>query len=342
MPIFPSVSQISPPIRIVLIGAVVLLAAWFTVLKPKPVTAETVAPAATPQTTYGKAVAKAKAVAAKAVATATATPAPGAAATPTPTPAAPPVAIPAETLAKLPKSVAAALTARKILVLGVFGDGDTKWRPMADDDRYTRNALRKANRYDGDVLVKPVGISKLSTYGPLVNDLGVSQSPSIVVIDRELKARVLTGYVDRISINQAIADARRATTTPDVADPYLRELNDYCGDYKLRLGRFSYPTVAGRQPAEAAMNRLIALGRQYQRKLRATEAPAQWRSLKAQFLTAITADVDTADTMLRLIKHNDLAGARKAYRDFDRSLGRKVDRRFNAVGLTNCADNRRS
>ena len=42
-------SQISPPIRIVLIGAVVFLAAWFTILKPKPVTAEPVA--AAPATT---------------------------------------------------------------------------------------------------------------------------------------------------------------------------------------------------------------------------------------------------------------------------------------------------
>ncbi|MDP9385506.1 MAG: hypothetical protein M3P50_09775 [Actinomycetota bacterium] len=34
MPISPSVSQISMPIRILLVGAVVLMAAWFTVLKP--------------------------------------------------------------------------------------------------------------------------------------------------------------------------------------------------------------------------------------------------------------------------------------------------------------------
>ena len=33
-------SQISPPIRIVLICAVAFMAAWMTVLKPKPVTAE--------------------------------------------------------------------------------------------------------------------------------------------------------------------------------------------------------------------------------------------------------------------------------------------------------------
>jgi hypothetical protein len=339
------VSQISPPIRIVLIGAFVFLAAWFTVLKPKSDPIEPVAsaatPAATPQTAYGKAVAKAKAVAGKAVATAT--PAVAATATATPAPAAEPaVAVPAETLAKLPKRVATALQERKILVLGVFDDTATAWRSMADDDRYTRNALRRVNRYDGDVVVATTGISDLSTYGPLVNDLGVKQSPSIVVIDRELNGRVLTGYTDRISINQTIADARDATTTPLVSDPYLRELNDYCGDRKLRFGRLSYPTVKGKKPLQAAMNRAIALGRAYQRKLRATDAPAQWRPLKAQFLQAVTADVDTATVMMRLIKHNDLKGAKRAYNDLDRSLGRKIDRRFNDVGLTNCAYNRRS
>src|SRR4051794_19481959 len=141
--------------RILLVGAFVFLVAWFTILKPKPVTAETDTPApSTAQTAYGKAVAKAKSVANQAVATATPAEANGAtapAATPEPTAAEPAIAIPDEELAKLPKTVAAALKERKILVLGVFADGATNWRPTADDDRYVRSALRKTNRYDGDV-----------------------------------------------------------------------------------------------------------------------------------------------------------------------------------------------
>ena len=135
----------------------------------------------------------------------------------------PAATIPAEALAKLPKAVAAALEARKVVVLGVFADEAKPWRPMSDDDRYTRNALRDANRYDGGVFIKNVGITQLSTYGPLVNDLHVNQSPSVVVIDGNLKGRVLTGYVDRISINQVIADARDAGTEPDISDPFLRD-----------------------------------------------------------------------------------------------------------------------
>jgi hypothetical protein len=341
------VSQISMPIRILLVGAVVAVAAWFTVLKPKPVTAELDAPAQTAaQTAYGKAVAKAKNVAAKAVATTTpaAAESNGAAApAATPEPAAQPaVAIPDEELAKLPTTVAAALKEHKILVLGVFADGATNWRPMADDDRYVRNALRKTNRYDGDVVVKHVDISKLSTYGSLVNDLDVVQSPSVVVIDRELKGRVLTGYVDRISINQTIADARDATTTPNITDPYLREVNAFCGDYKLRFSRLSKPTVRGRKPFLAAMNRAAESARVYRRKFTAIEAPAKWRSLRAQYLRNLVADELLTSAMVKSVKQKDVASALVILALADMTDARALDRRFNKVGLTNCASNRRS
>ncbi|MEA2274939.1 MAG: hypothetical protein QOI98_3647, partial [Solirubrobacteraceae bacterium] len=65
------VSQISPPVRILLIGAVVFLAAWFTVLRPKAETIEPTTTTPAPKTTgLGKAVAAAKSAAGKAVATA--------------------------------------------------------------------------------------------------------------------------------------------------------------------------------------------------------------------------------------------------------------------------------
>jgi hypothetical protein len=128
------VSQISPPVRIILIGAVVFLAAWFTVLRPK---AETIAPTTTtptstqPTTGLGRAVAKAKAVAGKSDAAGkTDTPAAttAAAAAPQTKPLQAPVAIPAAALAKLPKDVAAALAAHNVLVLGVIADQATAYR----------------------------------------------------------------------------------------------------------------------------------------------------------------------------------------------------------------------
>ena len=213
---------------------------------------------------------------------------------------------------------------------------------MADDDRYVRNALRKTNRYHGDVVVKHVDISDLSTYGALVNDLHVNQSPSVVVIDRELKGRVLTGYVDRISINQTIADARDATTTPDITDAYLRELNAFCGDYQLRVARESYPTVRGKKPMLAYFNRVAALDRSYHRQLVRTDAPAKWRSLKSQFVKVLGAYVKTNAERVRLVKQDHVDRAVALEVDLTPKTLVKLDRSFAKAGVTNCVNNRRS
>jgi hypothetical protein len=319
------VSQISMPMRILLIGAVVFLAAWFTILKPGG--AEEEVPPVQPAN----------------VAT---TPAPGAAATPEApeaedtTVAA--TAIPADVLAKLPKDVAKAVQARKTLVLGVFADKATNWRPMADDDRYVRNALKKTNRYDGEVFAKNLSLAELSTYGPLVNDLGVTQSPAVVVIDRDLKGTVLTGYVDRVAINQAIADARRDTVDPLAEDEFLSAANDVCARFNVLFSRLSQPTIRGKKARNAAMRRLVDYGVKYADVVRSTPAPAEWKTLKQLWLRSIVTDRLTAQVMFRLIKDTDIPAYLVDYRGFDAKLASKLDRRFDAAGLTACVDNRRS
>jgi hypothetical protein len=347
------VSQISQPVRILLIGAVVFLAAWFTVLRPK---AETVPPtatsttttpaaSATPQTGLGKAVDAAKKAAGQATATATATPATGSATT-----SAPDVkpqnaaiaAVPAETLAKLPKGVAKALTARKVLVLGVLSEDAKPWRPLADDDRYVRNALKRVNRYDGEVVIRTVGLDKLSDYGPLVNDLGVTQSPSIVVIDRNLKGSVLTGYADRIAINQVIADARRTSIKPNITDSYLRKANQICGRYETRLNRWSLPTVRGRQPAMGSLRRLQSLAKTYGATVTRLPAPAKWRGLKAEWVKVAKADNRALVTLVQAAKEGKYSKWKAGIAQLRANDGRALDRRFNAAGLTDCAGNRTS
>jgi protein-disulfide isomerase len=41
-----------------------------------------------------------------------------------------------------------------------------------------------------------------------VQDLGVSETPSVVIIDRKGKARLIEGYVDATTLTQAVSDAR--------------------------------------------------------------------------------------------------------------------------------------
>lgn len=346
-------SQISPPVRILLIGAVVFLAAWFTLLRPKTAevppltTSTTTTPVATstPQTGLGKAVDAAKAAAGKAVATATATPATGAATTTKPEPKAEApqvVAIPAAALAKLPKDVAGALETRKVLVLAVLADDAKPWRPLADDERYVRNALRKVNRYDGNVLVKQVPAGQLSTYGSLVNDLDVNQTPSIVVIDRDLKGKVLTGYVDRIAINQAIADARRDSIEPDISNDYLRQSNALCGHYENRATRWSYPTVRGQKPLTAAYQRGVVGIRKYRREIARTPAPAKYRALKKQWLKVMKNTERRAVALVKASKTRKVADDNKADAIWSERDFAKLDRMFDKAGLTDCASNRRS
>jgi hypothetical protein len=345
------VSQISQPVRILLIGAVVFLAAWFTVLRPKsepvppPTASTTTTPVATatPQTGLGKAVdAAKKAAGVKPEAGATATPATGSATTSAPetkpTNAAI-AAVPADALAKLPKSVAGALQARKVLVLAVLSKDAERWRPQADDDRYVRNALKRTNRYDGDVVVKTVGLDKLSIYGALVNDLDVTQSPSIVVIDRNLKGTVLTGYVDRIAINQAIADARRASITPNITDSYLRQANRLCSRYETRATRWSMPTIRGPKAEKKAIARAEALIGSYLHGISRTPAPAKWRPLKSEWVKVMKMRKRTMHGLRSVDSYAEFVALSATW---DVKAVRKLDKQFNAAGLTDCAINRTS
>jgi hypothetical protein len=356
MPIDWFVSQISQPVRIILIGAVVFLAAWFTLLRPKsepavpPLTTSTTTtapPVSTPQTGLGRAVEAAKKVAGKATAT-TAQPAATAVAGTKATTSAPDVksepaaiaAVPAEALAKLPKDVAGALKARKVLVLGVLSQDTKPWRPVADDDRYVRNALKKANRYDGQVVVKQVALDKLSAYGSLVNDLGVTQSPSIVVIDRDLKGTVLIGYADTVSINQVIADARRASIHPNTSNAYLRDINSLCTNMDTSLARWSHPTVQGQPALTASYKRGSVLIRNYRLGIKRLAAPAKYKGFKAAFLKVITKEQKRIDGIVKASKTKTLRDDYKAdalvtYKDW-----RAFDKKANDLGATSCAINR--
>jgi hypothetical protein len=347
------VSQISPPVRILLIGAVVFLAAWFTLLRPKaaevpPLTTSTTTTttpvaSATPQTGLGKAVDAAKRAAGQPAATAAPATAPATTTTPDPkaqTPAA--AAIPAAALAKLPKDVAGALTERKVLVLAVIADDATRWRPLPDDERYVRNALRTVNHYHGQVLVKQVPASKLSAYGSLVNDLNVNQTPSVVVIDRDLKGKVLTGYVDRIAINQAIADAHRSSTEPDITNAYLRQANALCGHFDTRVERWSFPTVNGKKPLTAAYERGVVLIRKYRREIARMHTPARYRGLKQQWLKVMAGHERRAAALAKASKTSKLADDNKADAIFSEQDYAKLDRQFDKAGLTDCVSNRRS
>jgi len=214
-------SQISPPIRIVLICAVAFMAAWMTVLKPKPVTAEpdgstatTTTQAPTAQSAAGQfaqraeaAKATAESAAAKAAGEDTAAAATGTSAatkagtTAVATGGATAAAKPAKP-AGLPTRVRTALADDKVVVL-LF------WTPRAADDRAVHAELAKVDRHAGKVVVQAAPVARIGRFQRITRGADVAQSPTVVVVGRDRKAETLVGYVDHVSVDQLVTDALR-------------------------------------------------------------------------------------------------------------------------------------
>lgn len=224
--------QISPPVRIVAVVALLFAAAWFTMLKPSDEAAPVAsAPAATAtpavdstthaaNTATGRTVQAAKGAArtqeasdarssgarssgapTRPVSPAT-KPEPITHAKPKPATPAKPGAVVAKATG-LPRPVARAIARRQVLVL-LF------WNPRAADDRIVRQEVERANLHRDHVFVKVAPLRHVSRYVAITQGAEVEQSPSVVVVDRKLHAQLLPGYVDRQTIDQAVSDALRA------------------------------------------------------------------------------------------------------------------------------------
>ena len=227
-------SQISPPIRILLVCAVAFMAAWMLFLRPSTDagTPAADAPAATTppvaaggdkaDSFAGKAVEKANEATAAQDARAeelaggagetAATPDTGGTAV-TPAPAGEPAATGAKP-GKLDAKAAAA-GGLPLRVLKAIGDHKVVvllfWSPKSADDKAVRKALANIDRHNGKVVAHATHLKKIARYGQITRGANVEQSPTIVVVDRKMKVDTLVGYVDRVTIDQAVTDALRAS-----------------------------------------------------------------------------------------------------------------------------------
>jgi hypothetical protein len=204
-------SQISPPIRIVLAVGLVFMAVWFVFLRPG---AESVAPPApAPASGLGTAVQGAEEAAATAnagAATASATTADPAATNAATTTGGTPASTGAKANAAkakdaglgLPTSVAKAVAQKKTLVM-LF------WNKKAYDDQAVRRELRGIDRHKGKVQVHVASIKDVARYAPITRGVNLEQSPTVVVV-KGASADSLVGYVDRGTINQSVSDVMRS------------------------------------------------------------------------------------------------------------------------------------
>lgn len=239
-------SQISPPMRILLAGAVAFLAAWMLFLKPggDTETAATPAtPAATPagaastadgppaDTSLGRAAQSARgaaktsdaanAAAGSETAPSTTSASPQTAVKPqVKAPSAPTTKTAEPALAKLPDWLENSIDKKVVAIL--FYNGE------AADDRRTRVALQDSYRAHGKVIARSVPISRISRYGTVARGVDVQQSPTLMVIDRDRHANALVGYSSRETINQAIIDGLLATDNPAKRVGYLKRMQTHC------------------------------------------------------------------------------------------------------------------
>jgi hypothetical protein len=206
------VDQISLPFRIGLVALLVVGGLWFAVLRPKPVTSEPVTnapgvPGLANDVTKAKGAvdaSNAKTDATEAAANAadgsgtTAAPSSGAAPQ---TGAAPKPATPGladEVVAGDPsRGVLSAVDAGKVAVV-IF------WNRKSSDDRATRQAVRRVDRHHGKVVTRAIPISQVGKYEAITRGAQILESPTVLVIGAEGKARSITGYAQTSEIDQLV------------------------------------------------------------------------------------------------------------------------------------------
>jgi hypothetical protein len=79
--------------------------------------------------------------------------------------------------------------------------------PGGLDDRAMRGVVRQVDARTRAVVLTD-DVDAVDRYGSMVEDLGVSQTPAVVLIDSRGDARLIEGYVDTDTLAQAVADAR--------------------------------------------------------------------------------------------------------------------------------------
>jgi hypothetical protein len=353
----PGVSQISPPIRIVLGAAIAFLAIYMVFLRPK--TDATPAPApATPagnvntgapaQTGLGKAVESAKSAAAATDAasaksdagslaagsdsTGTQSTTGAATGTATANGAKTPPATPASAKASgLPLPVLKAVAQHKVLAL-LF------WNPKSPDDQLVHKALKKVERFHGEVFIHAAPISKVSRYARITRGADVEQASTVVIVDRKLRSTNLVGYVTTVAIDQAVLDALRSSGGLFKTD-YLKRVNGACSSVVHDM--VAMPQAMTVHQGPRALGRAVDRFGVFVHQLRVTPAPARLHGFHRTLVADAAAMQAFHRSQVRALgKHPTLAQTVKVAVSLDSRepvLGKKFGRTAAKQGLAFCA-----
>ena len=84
------------------------------------------------------------------------------------------------------------------------------WNPEGIEDRFAFKSVHRANMADDDVEAQSVRISEVGKYEAITTGVQVLTAPTVVVIGPDKKAVARTGYVERKTVEQLIADSRKS------------------------------------------------------------------------------------------------------------------------------------
>jgi hypothetical protein len=344
VPIRVVVSQISPPIRIVLVLAVAVLGAYMFFLRPKPEEIPPVEPAGTSVSQPGQvrdaaedAVDAANGQLQQQESVDGVDAGESADGTQSATNAQPGKAggaacAPAEDLKGLPMPVRKAIRADKILVV-LFSNGKSY------DDKAVEKAVTKINKWDGRVYVHTAPLRKISKYGRIARGVSVEQSPTVVVADHSLKAETLVGYVDRGRIDQAVLDARRNTTGIYV-DSYLKAADKVCFAHSNRFDSIPFFYVGSKRQADRRYAEADRAWPAFMADYTAIKPTAKWRS----FHKAMVADfkaygvaVHKFSVALKPKMNNGaFVDALGAFTTASRPIAKRANKSFASANLPRC------
>jgi pyruvate/2-oxoglutarate dehydrogenase complex dihydrolipoamide acyltransferase (E2) component len=81
------------------------------------------------------------------------------------------------------------------------------FNPAAADDRAVKHELDEIPARGGKVVKLAVPLSELTRYPVITNQVQVTESPTLVLIDGQRKADMLTGFLDQLELSQRVSDA---------------------------------------------------------------------------------------------------------------------------------------
>jgi hypothetical protein len=94
----------------------------------------------------------------------------------------------------------AALAAHKVVALLFYN-------PAGSDDRADRQVLGAISTHRGQVVKLAVPVDQLARYSTITNQVPVTTSPTLIVIDPQHRASTLVGFADQLEFSQLVSSA---------------------------------------------------------------------------------------------------------------------------------------